>query len=888
MSLSSDPSTPFLDLQDIHWQVVRLTLQNTRNTYARQRTLSILDAIFKYAAGAAGLSKSAYFFHPREKPLPITVRKGELYDLELVFPEATEETATLFVDGLRKHLKPGTANFKLIAAASPSLRNLQALENEFRSQMQDAGKNTIDEIDELCLNFLTPLPFSPEDTKRRWMIDTEAFFKLLVNRIRRLFGKDCHGWRNTLQGAQLLPYYWDYVELHHPSKSGKGTQFVNGMQGRLYLKGELKPLLPLLLVCSEVHAGRRTAAGQGAFRLEMHSPFFDKQLESAKTWETSLQRFVRESDRSDLREDDGEDLEQGLAHLRNEVLGGDYTSGPAQAFQVPKKNGGERTIGSFSVRDLFVQRVLKDILDPVLDRMFEECSVGYRRGKGRANASALICQAVSEGYQWVLESDVADFYDSIAWDRLSQKLDRALPVADTMTRRTLLQCIQAQLIEGDAPMTRERGLIQGSPLSPMLSNLYLDKLDEAMDESGFRMVRYADDFIVLARTREEAEQARQLVLDLLAREGLHLKQSKTFISRIDAGFEFLGLEHGGPEWDRQVAPPGLRKSLYVQHPYAFVGVDGEVVEVRKKGSTLGRVPSRRVKEIVLMGNNSVSSRLIQKCAFESIPLSFCTPSGSFIGTVFPKAKTMYDRLSAHSVRHGELSPDKRLAIASEIVRAKVANYAKWFEGKRDGQSVSLATSLVQKCASLQNAETVSALRGMEGDAAKNCFAGINRLIDIAEFKSKGRKPRAKKDPLNVLLDFAYSLLFNRLNTLLRTRGLNPYLGFLHSPQDRYESLVCDLQEPFRCRIDRMVLTAINSGAVAVDDVVQDGKGRFCMAHGKAGKFIDIFEREMSATLVGDDGNLGQLLDMQVGHLESWIQGQGELAFYAQGVFTAIA
>jgi hypothetical protein len=145
-----------------------------------------------------------------------------------------------------------------------------------------------------------------------------------------------------------------------------------------------------------------------------------------------------------------------------------------------------------------------------------------------------------------------------------------------------------------------------------------------------------------------------------------------------------------------------------------------------------------------------------------------------------------------------------------------------------------------------------------------------------------RISRRKLDFYNSLLDFAYStMLFTRLNVLLRSRGLNPYLGFLHSHKDYYESLVTDLQEPFRARMDRLVVKLINLKVIKRTDFVVDDKtgGYRLNSDDAVPRFLEAFERECAVRMRGDGGTLKQLMVAQVQVLLSWVEEKGELFFY---------
>ncbi|MCI5224952.1 MAG: CRISPR-associated endonuclease Cas1, partial [Candidatus Electrothrix sp. AR4] len=198
--------------------------------------------------------------------------------------------------------------------------------------------------------------------------------------------------------------------------------------------------------------------------------------------------------------------------------------------------------------------------------------------------------------------------------------------------------------------------------------------------------------------------------------------------------------------------------------------------------------------------------------------------------------------------------------------------------------------LEQVVIALEHCQSVNEILGHEGGAAKLLFRAINGLVREEEgqafFQTKARICHCRADPYNSLLDFASFLLFCKLNVLVRIRGLNPYLGILHSHKDSYESLVADLQELFRCRMDRMVLRMLNLRIIQVEDFEeaaphdnQSNQGGPRLNRQAAGRFIDYFERELSLRLTNEPGTLKQLLVAQVGAVARWARDNQRLIWY---------
>lgn len=868
-------------LSALHWHVLQLTLRNRRNTFAREHPLSIFDAILKFAARLSGREwDGEVFFVPHASPGSI-VRKGREYRLQLVFPHAGADDAQYFADNVVQWLRDPANNFDVIACGPPVERSVAMVENEWRIAQGVGGKVP----DEVCLDFLTPLTFTPADSRRRWLLDTQALLQLLTNRLARLYGAalqpECVGLCDVARDLSVLPWFWDYVEFRHRSRSGKGERFINGMTGPLYLRGNLEPVLPLLLACTELGAGRRLSAGQGAFRLEVERPWFDEQLAEPLLYQKAWEDTDIASDNAPPGDNGAERPEKLLMDIRERVLDESYTFSAAKAFTIPKRSGGQRVAANLEPEDKVVHRLLTSLLTPGLDRSFEPQSVAFRKGRSRDAARAMITEAVREGCSHVLEADIAAFFDMIDWDVLAQRLDAVVPRADVLVRRLVDAAVRMPLAGAEGPIPRERGVLQGSPLSPLLSNLYLDGFDEEMARHGFRLVRYADDFVILTRSEEEATAALEAAREALSALGLWMNDAKTGIHDVWDGFRFLGFSFDGATDGNILVDAALRRPLFVRHQYAFIGLEGDSVEVRRNGEVLGRAPLRRVGELMIYGNGGISTRLVQKCAAEGIPVSFCTPLGWHVGTLRPDSRAWFDRITAHGMRHARMGQRQRGEVAAALVAAKVDNAMMWLRTRLGKNGAALAAQGREVLEALAATEDAGRAMGLEGGFARKVFPAVNGLVRNEAFQSVARVPRRKPDRWNALLDFAYSQLFTRLNVLLRGEGLNPYLGFLHSPADRYESLVADLQEPFRHRMDRWAVNVVNCGVVRPEAFACEG-GKWRMVSGTLDKLLHAFEDELDTRMAGDEATLREQLITQTMHVRQWACEDGPFLICRRG------
>jgi CRISPR-associated protein Cas1 len=231
-----------------------------------------------------------------------------------------------------------------------------------------------------------------------------------------------------------------------------------------------------------------------------------------------------------------------LLTLKHQVERNEYQPQPLHTLDIPKPAGGIRTLSVPTVRDRVLQTAVTRILTPILDKHLETASYAYRAGRSVGMAVARVAHYRDQGYQWVVDADIHTFFDQIDHALLLAKLRR------TLTDHTPIGLIELWLAaivqpgNGAARYLLTKGVPQGSPISPLLSNLYLDDFDEALLEENLRLVRFADDFLILCKDRQAAEQAMDLTEEVVETLRLKLKPEKTRITHFDEGFSFLGVD----------------------------------------------------------------------------------------------------------------------------------------------------------------------------------------------------------------------------------------------------------------------------------------------------------------------------------------------------------
>jgi RNA-directed DNA polymerase len=196
-------------------------------------------------------------------------------------------------------------------------------------------------------------------------------------------------------------------------------------------------------------------------------------------------------------------LVQHWPTIREQLLRGTYKPQPVKRVEIPKSDGGVRKLGIPSVLDRFIQQAVMQVLQSKWDGTFSEHSYGFRPGRSTRQAISEAQQYIVEGYRWVVDLDLEKFFDRVNHDKLMGQV--AKRIADSRVRKLIRAFLNAGVMENGLVSPTVEGTPQGGPLSPLLSNLVLDELDQELERRGHRFVRYADDCAPRAQRAERAQ-----------------------------------------------------------------------------------------------------------------------------------------------------------------------------------------------------------------------------------------------------------------------------------------------------------------------------------------------------------------------------------------------
>lgn len=523
-------------------------------------------------------------------------------------------------------------------------------------------------------------------------------------------------------------------------------------------------------------------------------------------------------------------LEERLHRLSRDLLAGDYWPRPVRLVEIPKRGGGTRILSIPSVADRVVQSSAALVLGPVLDAEFSDASFGYRPGRSVQQAVRRVAYLRRQGYHWIVDADIDDYFDNIRHDRLLERLERS--VSDERVVDLVSRWLEAYAEHGV-------GLPQGSPISPLLANLYLDDVDDRIAKRDVHLVRFGDDFLILTKRQVAAERALEEVKEALAEQGLRLNAEGTRIADFDDSLRFLGhlfvrsmamkeveLDGGGlrlpppnvigeaidkggqtPPWDAPAdglpgeakgdRAPGLRVLYLMERGRKLVRVN-ESFGVVEDEELIFAVQPGRVDRIELGPGVEPDPNAIRHALTEGVPLAFVDGHGTTLGTLEPRPA---ERAKLHLEQARVILDEAaRLALARRLVAGRLFNQRsllRRLNRRRKRPEVAKAAHDIGRLIRLLDRQPDQAgLMGVEGRAGALYWPALGQCLEPG-WKLTHRRRRPPPDPVNLVISYLATMLTRDIAALAMRRGLHTGFGVLHATQDARHALALDLVEEFR-------------------------------------------------------------------------------------------
>lgn len=504
---------------------------------------------------------------------------------------------------------------------------------------------------------------------------------------------------------------------------------------------------------------------------------------------------------------------------------GNYYPGVTEERYLLKPNGTKRTISSICSLDRLLLRVLAQVIQPYMEPDFSSHSYAYQNGKGITKAIEDAADFIQQGNIYVAEIDIQNFFDEIPHERLFHLLENLF--IDKRICNLIMRYVSYSYQTNHKILIKEKGISQGSSLSPLLSNLYLDSFDKELEECRYNFCRFADNINIYCTSIDEASTQYAKTTKLLLQYDLPLNTKKSGVYSV-FNRKYLGHSFSKKGTSIIVEKYNWKKQTIYSHWHRDsiqkIGKDFHIINdgiLTKKDFTLlfeneekrCQIPLEAIDAINIYSNVIFSDSIFNQLSHYGIHINLYDKYGNHLGSYIPvnqrnQTKVWIKQVSIYN------NPSERLFYAKKIIMAAIHNircnlryYQKYRKPGQLSQEINKISSIIKE---MNEAKDISQLLLLEARARRIYYQCFNIIIEKSDFTFTIRTKRPPKDPLNALISFSNTILYQKISHAIHQTSLDIRISFLHSSLKRSENLHLDLAELFKPVIaDRTIFTLIN-------------------------------------------------------------------------------
>lgn len=547
------------------------------------------------------------------------------------------------------------------------------------------------------------------------------------------------------------------------------------------------------------------------------------------------------------------------------ILAHKYIPGIVKEVEIIQSNGKRRRISQLNSIDRLLLRCITQATQSESEQLLHNSSYAYRINKGVHVAVKQAVKYMSDGREWVAEIDIKSFFDNISHERMTRIIDDTFADQDLAY---LIKCYLKMRVESDFEINQiNKGILQGSPISPLLSNLYLHELDADLGSKGYSFIRYCDNINIYTKSYEDALDKLNYVKKQLesyyelnintAKTGVFYAVGRVFLGQVIERSEKNGrlYAHRKKKKAHHIFGNWYKTSIQkVDRNYHLIndGIltkkDCSVLFENEEGKRY--LPVETVNSISIYSNVTLTGDFLKFIGEKRICINIFSRKGSYIGEFISQpmrgsAKTLIKQVECY------VDDVRRLSIAKTIIMAATHNMRaviRYYKKQCAEQIFSDIEKTLTACISDMNkASSVEALMLIEARTRQKYYQSFDTIIKNTDFSFTKRTKRPPKDEMNAMISFGNVILYNRIATEIYKTRLDIRVSYLHSANKRSESLNLDIAEIFKpIIVDRAIFTAVNKGILNPEqhfEYVDDIDGVYLNREGRD-IFLSIIEGKL--------------------------------------------